>query len=439
MNALQSWLKTLLKYTFYISLLCLLAAWSDDYVIACLVVALVMLLVNYYQLYSLNIWLRDSKKRSHPQVHGAWGYLYDNIYQAHRRQRKKRKKLSKLVERYRNRAEAFPDAVIVIDKDLSIMWCNRLARLELGVVWPDNLGMPLVDLLPFTQFVQYINKGDFTYPIELPAPVNPNKTNEYRVIPYGDDNLLLISRDVTHVAQLEGMRRDFVANVSHEMRTPLTVINGYLELLPDTAFAADALAQKALYEMNTQTQRMQNLIEDLLVLSRIQSSSESIYDHIVDMPRMLDVIRMEALHLNCDKQHQIQFHIEPDLFVYGVETELRSVCSNLIFNALHYTPEQGVIDVYWTQQDGRARFVVTDNGQGIEPDDIDRLTERFYRVDKARSRKTGGSGLGLSIVKHALNHHNAALHIHSVVGEGSEFSFTLGPEFISSSEAQTEC
>jgi two-component system phosphate regulon sensor histidine kinase PhoR len=225
------------------------------------------------------------------------------------------------------------------------------------------------------------------------------------------------------------MRKDFVANVSHELRTPLTVINGYLEIMPESD-DANPFMKKAMHEMETQTHRMQNLIEDLLVLSRIQASSERVYENVVNIGSMLALIEREAQALNKEKQHTIKFHIEDDLFVYGVETELRSACSNLVFNAVHYTPPGGEINVYWSRQSAGAQFSVIDNGDGIEPTHLNRLTERFYRVDKARSRKTGGSGLGLSIVKHVLSHHNSSLEISSEIGKGSHFSFVLDNELI---------
>ena len=248
-------------------------------------------------------------------------------------------------------------------------------------------------------------------------------------MPYGDEHLLLIARDVTRVSQLEEMRKDFVANVSHELRTPLTVINGYLEILPNDEHQ-DPFVAKALNEMGAQTQRMQSLIEDLLILSRIEASAERIYENIVPMSAILAQVKMEAMTLNKEKGHTIAFHVDEDLRVFGVETELRSACSNLVFNAIHYTPPGGHIDVYWQRTLQGARFAVVDDGDGIAENHIARLTERFYRVDKARSRKTGGSGLGLSIVKHVLSHHNSQLDIASQVGQGSEFSFVLASELI---------
>ena len=293
---------------------------------------------------------------------------------------------------------------------------------------PGDAGARIDNLIRHPEFIEYFHAGDFSHPIEVPAPANPSKTFEYRIMPYGEEHLLLIARDVTRVSQLEEMRKDFVANVSHELRTPLTVISGYLELLPDNE--DNPMVTKALKEMNAQTHRMQNLIEDLLVLSRIEASSERIYENKVNMPSMFRQLEKEAQTLNAEKGHTIRFHIDPELWVFGVETELRSACSNLVFNAVHYTPAGGEIDVYWKRDDHGALFAVVDNGDGIEQNHLARLTERFYRVDKARSRKTGGSGLGLSIVKHVLSHHNSQLDITSTVGEGSQFSFLLDEELI---------
>lgn len=427
-----SWSKNISQLIILTILVLVLGGLLDNYMFGAALSTLIMLVFNLYQLYKLNQWIWQSKKLSPPKVHGTWEYIYEGIYQLQRRQRSKRKELGELVKRFRKGAEALPDSVVIIDNDATILWCNRLARFELGIKWPDDLGMRIDNLLRHPKFVEYFQTGDFTYPIEVPSPANSRKTNEYRIMPYGDDNLLLISRDITRVSQLEDMRRDFVANVSHEMRTPLTVINGYLEMLPMTSLNDDPLAHKAIYEMNTQTRRMQNLIEDLLVLSRIESSSERIYENIVDMTNMFQQIKMEAEQLNTDKHHVIQFHIETGLNVYGVESELRSACSNLIFNAIRHTPEAGHIDVYWSMSGEDAQFKVVDNGDGIDEKHLLRLTERFYRVDKARSRDTGGSGLGLSIVKHVLNHHNSFLEVKSKVGQGAEFSFTLSSDLIPS-------
>ena len=428
-----SWLRSSLRLVLYLLVFALIGWYIDDMLLAIAIGATLLLLFNYWHLYKLNRWLWHSRKMSPPMVKGVWEHIYEGIYYLQRRNRNKRKELGELVKRFREGSEALPDAAVVVDSKACIIWCNRLARLDLGLKWPQDAGRRLDNLLRHPEFIQYFHAGNFKYPIEVPSPTNPNKTFEYRIMPYGEEHLLLIARDITRVSQLEEMRKDFVANVSHELRTPLTVINGYLEIIPMDE-DADPFMQKAMKEMTAQTHRMQNLIEDLLVLSLIEASSERIYENVVNMPAVLKQIELEANTLNKEKQHTIRFHVAPDLQVYGVETEIRSACSNLVFNAVHYTPAKGEINVHWQSTPQGARFSVVDNGEGIEPGHLNRLTERFYRVDKARSRKTGGSGLGLSIVKHVLSHHNSRLEITSTVGEGSQFSFVLDKELIAEQE-----
>lgn len=385
----------------------------------------VLLLFTYFNLYRLNKWLWQSRKMSPPTAAGIWEHVYEGINYLQSRNRKKRRKLRTLVKQFREGFEALPDAVIVVDKNAKIVWCNRHARIELGLKWPEDLGGRIDNLIRHPIFIEYFNSGDYLIPVETPAPNNPNKTFEFRITPYGNQQLLLVVRDVSRVAQLEAMRKDFVANVSHELRTPLTVINGYLEVIADSKADRAPMESRAIAEMGSQTLRMQSLIEDLLLLSRLEASAERIYENTIDMNSMLKLIECEAKALNTEKKHKITFNVDSKLVIFGVESEMRSACSNLIFNAIHYTPSQGEINVVWANRGGAAHFCVTDDGEGIEQKHLRRLTERFYRLDKGRSRKKGGSGLGLSIVKHVLNHHNSQLNIESEVGKGSSFSFTL--------------
>lgn len=429
-----SWFKSIVRLCLFLIVFALVGWYLDDMLLAVALGATGLLLLNYWHLYKLNRWLWHSRKMSPPSVNGLWEHIYEGIYYLQRRNRNKRKELGALVKRFREGSEALPDAAVVVDAKACIIWCNRLARLELGLRWPSDAGRRLDNLIRHPEFIQYFHAGKYHYPIEVPSPLNPQKTFEYRIMPYGEEHLLLIARDVTRVSQLEEMRKDFVANVSHELRTPLTVINGYLEILAGSGDELDPLTQKAFLEMSSQTQRMQSLIEDLLVLSRIEASSERIYENTVDMAAMLRQIKLEADALNKDKGHTIAFYLDEGVKIYGIETELRSACSNLIFNAINYTPPGGQIDVYWSLTKEGVKFAVKDDGDGIEQRHLSRLTERFYRVDKARSRKTGGSGLGLSIVKHVLNHHNSQLQITSVVGEGSVFFFNFDAEMIASQD-----
>ena len=426
----QSWSRTLLRICIYILTVVVFGLFIDQLLFTLLIAFVVLVGFNYFHLYRLTKWLWQSRAMTPPQASGIWHHIYEGVYYLQRRNRTKRKNLGELIKRFREGSEALPDAIVVIDKQARIMWCNKNARIELGLKWPDDNGRRIDNLIRHPMFIEFLHEGDYQHPIEIPAPTNPNKIFEYRVMEYGEDQLLLIIRDVSRVSQLEEMRKDFVANVSHELKTPLTVINGYLEVLDTTTDDSSPIMKKALSEMGSQTKRMQTLIEDLLILSRIESSSDRIFENVVDMPKMLNQVELEANALNKNKQHKIVFQIDKELMIYGVETELRSACSNLVFNAIHYTPDAGKIKVEWKRVANVAEFSVIDNGDGIEDKHIRRLTERFYRVDKARSRKTGGSGLGLSIVKHVLHHHNTSLDVKSGVGNGSVFSFKIPEELI---------
>lgn len=429
----HSWSQTLFRLLIVLGIAAIVGLFVGKLLPALIIALLLVLASIYYQLYKLSNWLWHSRTMAPPKSSDIWYHIYEGVYYLQRRNRSKRKNLGELVKRFREGSEALPDAAVVIDKDNNITWCNRNAKIELSLRWPDDKGRRIDNLIRHPQFIDFLHKGDYQFPIEIPAPTNPNKMFEYRMMEYGEDQLLLIVRDVSRVYQLEKMRKDFVANVSHELKTPLTVINGYLEVLESTTEGTPPIVSKALSEMGTQTQRMQILIEDLLVLSRIESSNERIFEKVVNMNSMLSQIELEAQALNKDKQHKISFEIDKELKIYGVESELRSACSNLIFNALNYTPENGRIVVSWKRSMSGALFSVKDNGEGIEEKHLRRLTERFYRVDKARSRTTGGSGLGLSIVKHVLHHHNTVLDVKSSIGKGSEFSFLLPEELIAES------
>lgn len=426
----RSWTKSILRLFIYLASIVLIGIYLENVTLVLLIAAVTLIIFNYLHLYRLTKWLWQSRKMSPPSAPGLWEHVYEGVYYLQRRNRNKRRNLGELVKRFREGSEALPDAVVVVDKDAKIVWCNRHARIEIGLKWPDDSGRRIDNLIRHPKFIEYFHSGDYHFPIEIPAPTNPSKTFEYRIMTYGEDQLLLIVRDVSRVSQLEEMRKDFVANVSHELRTPLTVINGYLEVLTADSSDETPFVQKAMNEMGTQTKRMQALIEDLLILSRIEASAERIYENTINMTALLQQVETEAKTLNTEKKHNISFKVDEDLSIFGVETEMRSACSNLIFNAIHYTPAGGTIKVLWKKRAGGAYFAVIDNGDGIEEKHLRRLTERFYRVDKARSRKTGGSGLGLSIVKHVLNHHNSFLNIESKVGMGSEFSFILPPELI---------
>lgn len=343
------------------------------------------------------------------------------IHQMQMRNKKRRKELGNLIKRFRSGAESLPDALVMMTEVGAIFWCNGLAIQLLNLRWPDDNGQNIVNLLRYPEFNQYIKKRDFARPFN--QVLNNGRHLEFRIMPYTDGQWLMVVRDVTQMHQLEGARRNFFANVSHELRTPLTVLQGYLEMMQDQPLEG-VVREKALITMREQTSRMEGLVRQLLTLSRIEAAPALSLTDKIDVPLMLRLVEREAQTLS-QGRHQISFMVDPALQVYGSEEQLRSAMSNLVYNAVNHTPEGTHIQVKWEKVAHGARFSVQDNGPGISPEHLPRLTERFYRVDKARSRQTGGSGLGLAIVKHALTHHDARLSIESVPGKGSCFSFEL--------------
>ncbi|MBO1520011.1 phosphate regulon sensor histidine kinase PhoR [Oceanisphaera pacifica] len=381
------------------------------------------LLWHYRFQHKLKVWLWRERSLIPPHGKGSWESIFNGLYRQQQRQRARRRELARLIKRFRQGAEALPDAAVVIRHDGSIIWCNKLAQQLLGFRWPDDAGQHIGNLIRTPLFIAYMEQGDFLEPLELPAPQCEQTLLECRVMHYIEDQLLLVVRDVTRLRGLEQVRKTFVANVSHELRTPLTVLKGYLELLEDTP--EPAMWQKTQTVMLEQTLRMEALVQQLMTLTRIEAAGTEDVHQAVDMPSILTMLEQEAQALSGDRQHLLHFEVDTQLKVQGCEDQLRSVVSNLVYNAIRHTADGSAITVEWRCLDKGAYFSVTDTGEGISPKHLARLTERFYRVDKARSRQTGGSGLGLAIVKHALAHHGAQLDISSKLGQGSCFSFIL--------------
>ncbi|WP_428772296.1 phosphate regulon sensor histidine kinase PhoR [Vibrio sp.] len=403
-----------------------LVGWIFGYLPWLLLAATVLqLLWHLHNQLRFSAWLWDEKRLTPPSGSGNWENLFNGIYRLQQRQRRKRKELTNLIRRFRNGAESLPDAVVVFRSEGNIVWCNKLAQHLLGFRWPDDSGQPISNLIRTPDFIKYLSKNDFSQPLEMRSPLNVERSLELRIVPYTEGEHLMVVRDVTQLKQLEGMRRNFFANVSHELRTPMTVLQGYLEMTEDPDIAAGPMWSKAHGVMTEQLSRMNSLVNQLLTLSKIEAAPMHELEDVVDVPAMLDVLEKEAASLSGDQGHQLEFNVDRQLRVLGDEDQLRSAISNLVYNAVKYTPAGANIKVNWYATPQGASLEVKDSGEGIEPQHLHRLTERFYRVDKARSRDTGGSGLGLAIVKHALSHHDSHLEIHSEVGVGSEFSFTL--------------
>ncbi|KDM91899.1 phosphate regulon sensor histidine kinase PhoR [Photobacterium galatheae] len=370
-------------------------------------------------------WLWTDRSLTPPSGSGSWEPLFNGIYRLQQRNRRRRRELATLIRRFRNGAESLPDAVVVFRSEGNIVWCTKLAQQLLGLRWPEDAGQPVSNLLRSPDFVRYLARQDFEDPLEITSPLNYDRTLELRIMRYTEGEYLMVVRDISQLKQLEGMRRNFFANVSHELRTPMTVLQGYLEMSRDPDMLIGPMWEKAHGVMTEQLTRMNSLVEQLLTLSKIEAAPHLDLEDKVNVPAMLDVLEKEAISLSGDKDQVFEFEVDEGLQVLGDADQLRSAISNLVYNAVKHTPPKCKVTVRWFLSSKGPRLEVTDTGSGIEPQHIHRLTERFYRVDKARSRETGGSGLGLAIVKHALSHHDSFLEIESVVGEGSTFSFTL--------------
>ncbi|WP_312275107.1 MULTISPECIES: phosphate regulon sensor histidine kinase PhoR [unclassified Pseudescherichia] len=385
-----------------------------------------LLIWHFWNLLQLSWWLWVDRSMTPPPGHGSWEPLLYGLHQMQLRNKKRRRELGSLIKRFRSGAESLPDAVVLTTEEGVIFWCNGLAQQLLGLRWPDDNGQNILNLLRYPEFTQYLKQQAFTKPLNL--VLNNGRHLEIRVMPYSEQQLLMVARDVTQMHQLEGARRNFFANVSHELRTPLTVLQGYLEMMQEQTLAG-ATREKALHTMREQTSRMEGLVKQLLTLSKIEASPIHTLNEVIDVPMMLRVVEREAQTLSQQRQ-TLEFHVDSSLKVLGSDEQMRSAISNLVYNAVNHTPPATHIIVSWQRVANGVEFSVEDNGPGIAAEHIPRLTERFYRVDKARSRQTGGSGLGLAIVKHAVNHHDSRLEITSEPGKGTRFSFTLPERFI---------
>ncbi len=375
-------------------------------------------------------WLSEGRKFHPPDAPGIWNELHYELYRLQQRHRKRKHKLTGLLARYQETAAALPDATVVLGQRGECEWWNDTATRLIGLHSPQDVGQRIDNLVRFPAFTQYLASGNYTEKVNIPSPINGQILLAIHIVPYGRNQRLLVARDVTQIERLEEIRRDFVANVSHELRTPLTVISGFLETLLDSEEALDEDLRRPLQQMQEQSQRMQRIVEDLLLLARLEGYGEKLRSDPVDVPRLLAMLRDDAVVLSGTKAHRIDLEIEAKLWLSGNEDELRSAFSNLIYNAVRYTPAGGLILIHWFADEAGAHLTVKDSGSGIAPHHLPRLTERFYRVDVGRSRERGGTGLGLAIVKHALQRNDAQLVVTSELGKGSVFRCDFPPERI---------
>ena len=376
---------------------------------------------HLYNLYRLERWYYRRKKTEPPNAAGIWGEAFEHIYQLQRSNRQRKKRLATILSRFKESTAAMPDATVVLTEDDHIEWFNKAAKRYLGLQTKQDVGQRIDNLIRHSRFSEFLARGDFSEPLEMVSPLNDQQYFAFRVVPYGNNQKLLVVRDISRLKRLERTRSDFVANVSHELRTPLTVLSGYLENMMDDDSNEAEHWSKSLHQMQGQTQRMTRLVEDLLMLSRLEDEEKSAVRDPVAVSAILSSLLEDARMLSGERQHEITLETDESIWLRGSEKELSSAFSNLLFNAVQYTPEKGHIAVRWYRDGDGACFEVKDNGIGIAAQHVSRLTERFYRIDAGRSREYGGTGLGLAIVKHVLDRHAARLEIESRPGQGSTF------------------
>ncbi len=416
----NSWLKELSQFLWIGLVVAVLGLMWGHLTLLLLLYTLGYLGWYFYNLKRIESWLHKGKKSEPPQAGGLWGEMFNGIYRLQQRSRKRNKRLVKFLNRFRETTGALPYGVIVLREQGDIEWWNEAAQKLLNLKYPQDVGQRMGNLIRHPRFNAYINGETDERDVAIPSPLNDQQILNVRIVPYGKNQQLVTIRDVTLLQQVEQMRRDFVANISHELRTPLTVLSGYVENLlehtPD-----EATLQHALNLMSQQTRRMQHLTEELMLLSSLENNQGTIKREIVNVAHMLAGLREEAIVLSGDKQHAIELQADENVYLRGNPKELDSIFSNLVVNAVNYTPAKGQIHIRWYADEAGAHYEVQDTGIGIAPHHLPRLTERFYRVDVARSRATGGSGLGLAIVKHAMQQNQGKLRIESELGRGSKF------------------
>jgi two-component system phosphate regulon sensor histidine kinase PhoR len=378
-----------------------------------------MVIVQLHYLDALQRWLRRPDETSIPDGFGAWGDVFSELYRTRRRDEKRRRDLAGGLERAERAAQALPDGVVMLNADQRIEWCNSAAERLLGIDRGRDRGRVLTHLVRYPGVSNYLKDASGGEPILVRTAEAPARSLSLQVIQFAELEKFVLVRDVTTFERTETIRRDFIANVSHELRTPLTIINGYLEHMKDGTLHGP-VGERAVSVMHDQVRRMTRLVEDLLILSRLEAEGRPGYEEAVDVAELVEQLVEEGRTLSKGRHEITAGEVSP-LRLHGNPEELRSAFTNLVSNAIRYTSEGGAITLRWDVGEDGATLSVSDTGIGIAAEHIPRLTERFYRVDRSRSRDTGGTGLGLAIVKHVLLRHGASLEIESELGRGSTF------------------
>lgn len=398
-----------------------------------LVTCLVLFSIIIWYLYNLRsfvLWFDKGKKYSPPKSIGIFGDLFNNLYRLQKQQRNRNKRLVNLITRFKESTKAMPDGIIILQENGEIEWWNDAAVKLVNLNYPKDVGLRITNLLRHPNFIRYYNLTDKTSKIKMLSPVDEQKIISIRIVPYGNNQQLVMVRDVTLIQRVEDMQRDFISNISHELRTPITVMSGFLEEFEQNPPEDTKQLQHYVKLMQGQSFRMRNLVEDLMTLSRLENETSEQLNEIIPIPFIMYSLKENAELLSSERKHKITLEINEKLYLRGDARAIDSAFSNLVFNAVNYSPSGSDIHIKWYQDENGAHFSVIDKGIGIPAQHIPRLTERFYRVDVARSRDSGGSGLGLAIVNNVLSRHNATLSIISEVGQGSTFFCNFPKEIV---------
>lgn len=385
--------------------------------VACLTILLVHQLWHASKLTQL---LLSPSYGEVPGALGIWGEIYYRLHKLVKGWRDQVIEVEQQHQRFIQAIQASPNGVVMLNEDDQIEWCNAIAGKHFGINPRRDAMQRITHILRKPAFVQYIVRQNYREPVKLTGMGDFEQFSlEVQIFPYGDKQKLVLSQDISQIEKSDAMRRDFVANVSHELKTPLTVLAGFLETVRELDLNQDD-RDKYLEMMSVQTGRMKTLVEDLLTLAKLEGNPEPPVSQVVNMPNMLSRLKLDAEGLS-QGRHQINFQSQTDKNILGDDMELYSAFGNLVSNAVRYTPAGGKIDILWQETKDGIQLCVSDTGPGIAAEHIPRLTERFYRVDRSRSRETGGTGLGMAIVKHVINRHHGELKIESTVGLGSRF------------------
>ncbi|MES2587218.1 MAG: phosphate regulon sensor histidine kinase PhoR [Pseudomonadota bacterium] len=427
--------------TRFITLLCLallaayiaLANWGADSAIAVgMAVLAVPLVYSYINLARLRKYVLQDAVENMPLPSGFWEEVFFRLQRLVRNLKQEIRTVEKQHDRFIEAFQASPNGILMLDDQDQIEWCNEIAERFFGLNFKRDALQRINFLIRRPEFIQYLNKRQFEEPLLLERMgVDANLSLMIQAFPFGQKRHLLLVQDVTDLQKADAMRRDFVANVSHEMRTPITVLMGFLETIQ--SLDIDKQQREQYFEMMmSQARRMKSLVEDLLTLANLEANTLPAPLQTIKIETLMALVRNDAEALS-QGRHALNFEITTPCNLMGEEREILSAFSNLVSNAIRYTPDIGAVTAKWSvNSQGYGEFSVTDTGPGIASEHLSRLTERFYRVDRSRSRDTGGTGLGLAIVKHIANRHQAQLLIESTPGKGSTFTLRFPQDRITS-------